>query len=199
MSRRPLLPLQPWGPAILFFGVRMKSLLLSSSSGALSYCFGKVRGEENALPFPSLSCFVQDHSCSGTAEATQAAGRGHKCPSVPPGQLCQHLPCCCCPGGTAGRHPLRALPACPPDFEPPSRAQAILQRPIELTDRCPIHNLLRNATFENNFRSPQRAVKKLASAYMNVTKLSLNQIQKLKIFLQAKPLLFSKSLSKDKK
>lgn len=62
------------------------------------------------------------------------------------------------------------------------------------------HKPPRNSNLRMVFRPPQRTVRKLwLLAYMDVAKLSLNQRQRLKIFLQAKSLLFSKSPSKDQK
>lgn len=72
--------------------------------------------------------------------------------------------------------------------------------PLEPADQEAEHRPLRNANLRVIFRPPQRRVKKLwLLAYMNVAKLSLNQRQRLKMFLQAKSLLFSKSPSKDQK
>lgn len=162
------------------------------------------RQGERKTPSPSLPSSIQDHSCRGTAEAIQAARRGHRCPSVPLGWLCQCEPRCCCPDGTAGRHPSAPQPAPPhrppaPRFQAPQSCSSNPPGPPQPTAQEPVHSALRNATFKDDFRPPQRTVKKLASAYMTVAKLSLNQRQRPKIFLQAKSLLFSKSFCKDKK
>lgn len=54
MLGHPLSSPQPGAPATLFCGDRIKSLLFSSSSCALTHIFGKARGDKNTLPFPFL-------------------------------------------------------------------------------------------------------------------------------------------------
>lgn len=128
----------------------------------------------------------------------QAAQRGHRCPSLPLGQLSHHEPpeppeppC----SRTAGPRPPVTHTS-----QSPQSSWSNSPGPPEPADQEAEHRPLRNASLRMIFRPPQRTVKKLwLLAYMNVAKLSLNQRQRLKIFLQAKYLLFSKSPSKDQK
>lgn len=132
----PLLPPQPQGPKTPLCGSRIErksSVLIPVWCRKLLFWEGKGRGKHPPLPFP-----VQDHSCSGTAEAIRAARRGHGSPSVLPGWLCQCGPCCDSPGDTAGRGP--AVPPCPVS---------------------PCTAPFRKLTFKDHFRPPQTTVKKL--------------------------------------
>lgn len=186
MLGHPLLSPQPGAPVTLFCGDRIKSLLFLSSSCVLSYIFGKARGEGNILP-----SFIRGLSCRGAAEVTQAVCRSHRCPPVPLGQLSHHIPALTqvAPQAGAPWPPLTHRSQC---------SQSSLSNPLgalEPAGHKPLRNYLRMI-----FRPPQRTVKKLwLLAYMNVAKLSLNQRQRLKIFLQAKSLPFSQSPSKDQK
>lgn len=197
MLGHPLSSPQPGAPATLLCGDRIKTLLFSSSSCALSYIFEKARGEKNTLPFPPSS------EVSAVEEQLKWFRLPREVTDVP------HYPWDSSPTTSHQSH--QSHPALAPraggpqpplthTSQSPQSSWSNSPGPPEPADQEAEHRPLRNASLRMIFRPPQRTVKKLwLLAYMNVAKLSLNQRQRLKIFLQAKSLLFSKSPSKDQK
>lgn len=166
--------------------------MFSSFSYALSYIFGKARGEENTLPL----------SFSSSSEVS-AAGEQLKWFRLSGGAT--DVPQCHWGSSPITSHPALAQVApwagapLPPLTHRTQCPQCPLYNPLGPPEPAE-HKPPRNSNLRMVFRPPQRTVKKLwLLAYMDVAKLSLNQRQRLKIFLQAKSLLFSKSPSKDQK